>query len=156
MANRVGRPRSGVETKVVAVRIPIELWERLNRHVDLETRQGKGTKASINSMVGYAIENLLDEKEKPQESMRQEQRPSTPAREISTRPRAKFSIMSPRRKKIVQLLQQHPDGLSPVQTKKLLGEEIDLGSTMKSMWRDGLLSRLEIGRYVVAEGVEIS
>jgi hypothetical protein len=34
------------------------------------------------------------------------------------------------------------------------GAEKDLGSTMKSMARDDLLKRLEIGRYSVAENVD--
>ena len=53
------------------------------------------------------------------------------------------------RRRIVALLEEHPEGLSPVQTRQLLGMGKDLGSTMKSMSRDGLLRRVETGRYVV-------
>ena len=53
------------------------------------------------------------------------------------------------RRHIVTLLQEHPDGLSPVQTRQFLGVAKDLGSTMKAMVRDGLLRRVETGRYVV-------
>src|SRR5439155_7936012 len=54
------------------------------------------------------------------------------------------------RRRIVALLQEHPEGLSPVQTRQLLGLAKDLGQTMKAMARDGLLRRVETGRYVVA------
>ena len=53
------------------------------------------------------------------------------------------------RRRIVALLQEHPEGLSPVQTRQRLGVAKDLGSTMKAMVRDGLLRRVETGRYVV-------
>jgi len=55
------------------------------------------------------------------------------------------------RRRIVALLQEHPEGLSPVQTRQLLGLAKDLGSTMKSMARDGLLRRIGTGWYVVGE-----
>jgi hypothetical protein len=54
-----------------------------------------------------------------------------------------------RRRRIVALVREHPEGLSPAEARRLLGVDKDLGSTMKSMARDGLLRRVEIGRYVV-------
>jgi hypothetical protein len=54
------------------------------------------------------------------------------------------------RRRIVALLQEQPEGLSPAQTRQLLKLEKDLGSTMKAMARDGLLRRVATGRYVVA------
>ena len=56
------------------------------------------------------------------------------------------------RRRIVALLQEHPEGLSPVQTRRLLGIAKDLGSTMKAMARDGLLRRVEMGRYAALRG----
>ena len=53
------------------------------------------------------------------------------------------------RRRIVALLQEHPEGLSPVQTRQLLGLAKALGSIMKAMVRDGLLWCVETGRYVV-------
>jgi hypothetical protein len=53
------------------------------------------------------------------------------------------------RRRIVALLREHPEGLSPVQTRQLLSLEKDLGSTMKAMVRDGLLRRIAQGRYVL-------
>ena len=55
------------------------------------------------------------------------------------------------RRRIVALLQDHPDGCGPAQTHRLLGVDKDLGSTMKAMARDGLLRRVETGRYVATE-----
>jgi hypothetical protein len=55
------------------------------------------------------------------------------------------------RRRIVTLLQEHPEGLSPGQTRRLLGLVKDLGSTMKAMARDGLLRRVETGRYVAGD-----
>jgi len=55
------------------------------------------------------------------------------------------------RRRIVALLQEYLEGLSPAQTRHLLGSDKDLGSTMKAMARDGLIRRVETGRYVAAE-----
>lgn len=55
------------------------------------------------------------------------------------------------RRRIMALLQAHPDGLSPGQTRQRLGVDKALGSTMKAMARDGLLRRVETGWYVARE-----
>jgi hypothetical protein len=55
------------------------------------------------------------------------------------------------RRRIVALLREHPDGLSPVQTRHLLGVEKDLANTMKAMVRDGLLRRITTGVYTAHE-----
>ena len=74
---------------------------------------------------------------------------------ISTGPQGNVPVsVSPRdrgdmRQRIVALLRDYPNGLSPAQTRQRLGIEKDLGSTMKAMLRDGLLRRVEPGRYVV-------
>jgi len=65
-------------------------------------------------------------------------------------PRALAALEAPRgemRRRIVALLQENPEGLSPVQARQLLGIEKDLGSTMMAMARDGLLRCVETGRY---------
>jgi hypothetical protein len=53
------------------------------------------------------------------------------------------------RQRIVALVREHPEGLSPAEARRLLGVDKDLGSTMKAMARDGILQRIEIGRYCV-------
>lgn len=54
------------------------------------------------------------------------------------------------RRRIVALLQDHPEGLSPAQTRRALGIDKRLTSTMKAMHRDGILRRVAAGVYVVA------
>jgi hypothetical protein len=63
-------------------------------------------------------------------------------------PAAPMASRGDMRRRIVALLREHPEGLSPVQTRRLLGVDKDLGPTMKAMARDGLLQRVETGRYV--------
>jgi DNA-binding transcriptional MerR regulator len=49
------------------------------------------------------------------------------------------------RQRIVTLLRDYPEGLSPMQTQQLLGVDKALRSTMKAMVRDGLLTRVALG-----------
>jgi Helix-turn-helix domain len=68
-------------------------------------------------------------------------------------PHSTEGVEAPRgvmRRRIVTRLQEHPEGLSPAQTRQLLGVEKGLGQTMKAMARDGLLRRVETGWYVAA------
>jgi excisionase family DNA binding protein len=67
--------------------------------------------------------------------------PSLPAR-----PRP----LSQMRQRIVDLLRQHPEGMSPAQVRQALRTNKDLGDTMGGMARDGILIRVEAGRYRVA------
>jgi hypothetical protein len=53
------------------------------------------------------------------------------------------------RRRIVALLRAHPEGLSPAQLRDQLQTDRDLNNTCFAMARDGLLRRLERGRYVV-------
>jgi hypothetical protein len=52
------------------------------------------------------------------------------------------------RRRIVALLQDHPEGLSPAQVRRLLAVDKDLGATMKAMARDGLIRRVQTGWYL--------
>jgi hypothetical protein len=64
------------------------------------------------------------------------------------------SLAAPRgdmRQRILTLLRDYPDGLSPAQTRQRLGVEKDLGSTMKAMLRDGLLRRVALGQYTTVD-----
>jgi hypothetical protein len=54
------------------------------------------------------------------------------------------------RRRILELLREHPEGLTPAQTRQVLGIEKRLVDTMRAMARDGLLRRVEQGRYSVA------
>ena len=147
MPKSVGRPKSDIETEMLAVRIPVDLGEQLNRYLDrLEARTG--IKANRASIARHALKVFLDAQEREIESLVQK---SQPLLLPSTQPKQPQSKM---RRQILELLQQHPEGLSPIDTRRLLEIEKDLGQTMKSMARDGLLRRLEIGRYSVAENLD--
>jgi len=69
-------------------------------------------------------------------------------------PRAPSALEVPRgdmRRRIVALLQGYPDGLTTAEMRTLLGVERSLADTCLGMRRDGLLQRVERGRYVAAE-----
>jgi hypothetical protein len=55
------------------------------------------------------------------------------------------------RRRIVALLQDHPEGLTPAQMQTLLGVERSLADTCLGMLRYGLVQRVGRGRYVAAE-----
>jgi hypothetical protein len=55
------------------------------------------------------------------------------------------------RQRIVELVRAHPHGLTPAEVRAYLGVTKDLGDTMRAMHRDGLLRRVEYGRYAVAQ-----
>jgi hypothetical protein len=52
------------------------------------------------------------------------------------------------RRQILALLQEHPDGLTPAEMRTRLGATKRLAQTCIGMRRDGLLRRVERGRYV--------
>jgi hypothetical protein len=54
------------------------------------------------------------------------------------------------RRRILALLQDHPEGLSPAQIRDQLGIDRDLNNTCFAMARDGLLRRVGRGRYMGA------
>ena len=57
-----GRPKGEEETMTIAIRIPLSLKERLDRHLDrLETRHG--IKSNRGAMCRHALVKLLDEEE---------------------------------------------------------------------------------------------
>ncbi len=57
-----GRPKGPEETITIAIRIPISLRERLDRHLDrLEVRHG--IKANRGSICRHALIKLLDAEE---------------------------------------------------------------------------------------------
>jgi excisionase family DNA binding protein len=72
--------------------------------------------------------------------------PLSPQPSLPTRPRP----LSQMRQQIVDLLRQHPEGMSPAQVRQALRTEKDLSDTLGGMARDGVLTRVEMGRYVVA------
>jgi excisionase family DNA binding protein len=73
------------------------------------------------------------------------QPPPSPQPSLPTRPRP----LSQMRQQIVNLLRQHPAGLSPAEVRQALRTEKNLADTIGGMARDGILKRIETGRYVV-------
>jgi hypothetical protein len=54
------------------------------------------------------------------------------------------------RKRIVALLREHSEGLTPAEMAEWLGVDRSLVDTCQGMLRYGLLRRMERGRYVAA------
>jgi predicted transcriptional regulator of viral defense system len=54
------------------------------------------------------------------------------------------------RRRIVALLQDYPEGLTPAEIQELLGVDRSLADTCQGMLRYGLVQRVERGRYVAA------
>ena len=55
------------------------------------------------------------------------------------------------RRRIVALLQEHPQGLTPREMRDLLGVERSLADTLLGMRKYGLVQRVGPGRYVTSE-----
>jgi hypothetical protein len=55
------------------------------------------------------------------------------------------------RRRIVVLLQEHPEGLTPAEIRTLLGVDKSLADTCLGMLRYGLVQRVGRGRYVAAD-----
>jgi len=75
--------------------------------------------------------------------------PSPPRAPAASRPAAPLG--DPRgdmRRRIVALLQEHPEGLTPAEMRTLLGVDKNLSDTCLGMLRDGLVQRVGRGRYV--------
>jgi hypothetical protein len=50
----------------------------------------------------------------------------------------------------MDLLRQHPEGMSPAQVRQALRTDKDLGDTVGGMAREGILTRVGMGLYVMA------
>jgi hypothetical protein len=55
------------------------------------------------------------------------------------------------RRRIVALLQDYPESLTPAEMQPLLGVNRPLGGTCRGMLRYGLVQRVERGRYVAGQ-----
>jgi AcrR family transcriptional regulator len=93
---------------------------------------------------------MLSQMQQQNQRLLEAPRPVLATPRLSPQERVPEAPRGDMRRRIVVLLQEYPEGLSPVQARRLLGIEKDLGSTMKAMVRDGLLRRVETGRYVSA------
>ena len=73
--------------------------------------------------------------------------PTSPQRQPEAARRAPRGDM---RRRIVALLQEHPEGLTPAELRTLLGVDKSLADTCLGMLRYGLVQRVGHGRYVAA------
>jgi hypothetical protein len=83
---------------------------------------------------------------------RRPESPPPPQRPLQGRPEVQGG--DPRgdmRRRIVALLQEHPEGLTPAEIRALLGVEKSLADTCLGMLRYGLVQRVGRGRYVTTE-----
>jgi excisionase family DNA binding protein len=106
----------------------------------------------LEGKVGLAVELLKSVVGQPMPLPSSAPPAATASTPPSLPPRSKDTPLSGVRQQIVDLLRAHPEGLPPAQVRALLVAEKDLADTMRGMSRDGILRRLEIGRYVVTEG----
>ena len=60
------------------------------------------------------------------------------------------------RRRIVALLQEYPEGLTPAEIRDWLGVDRSLADTCLGMLRYGLLRRVERGKYVGVEVVKLA
>jgi hypothetical protein len=67
-------------------------------------------------------------------------------------PREPFPTRGAARQRILTLLRDYPEGLTPAEMKTLLRADTRLTNTCAGMRRDGLLRRVGRGRYVVSDG----
>jgi hypothetical protein len=74
--------------------------------------------------------------------------PSTPEPRAPTSPGAPRGEM---RRRIVALLREHPEGLTPAEIRSFLGVDRPLSDTLLGMLRYELVRRVGHGRYVAAE-----
>src|SRR2546430_2764593 len=74
----------------------------------------------------------------PQEAM---QRPTaaTPQADVAVVPQTRAAARGAMRRRILALLQGHPEGLSPAELRRRLEVDRDLNNTCFAMARDGLL-----------------
>lgn len=150
MPKAVGRPKSDIETEVIAVRIPMALGERLDTylaHLEMQT----GIKSNRNSIVRHALRLFLDSQEQQERSVQERQQLALPAVQASVQPVKKPQVLSLIRKQILEMIPQYPQGISPTEMRRVLQSEKDLRNTMKGMEKDGLLKRLTAGCYIAGE-----
>jgi len=101
-------------------------------------------------------QQMLHEMQHRYDRLLEAPRPSSSLRPepiLHPEPRTAASTMDPRgdmRRRIVALLREHPEGLTPAEMRIRLGVDRSLADTCLGMLRYGLVERVERGRYVAA------
>ena len=112
-----------------------------------EAREERQAVREREALLLRMVEQMQHRYDRLLEAPRPDQTPHAPAppRPMPADAAARGEI----RRRILALLHEHPEGLSPAQTRRLLGIEKPLTNTMTAMVRDGLLRRLGTGLYGV-------
>jgi excisionase family DNA binding protein len=87
---------------------------------------------------------------RPQNAPGAAQAPTPPPEAPGARPTQQGDARGDMRRRIVALLQDHPEGLTPAEMRIMLGVERSLADTCLGMRRDGLVQRVGRGKYVAA------
>jgi hypothetical protein len=156
-----------VSSDVSAVSLPAleRLIDVLQRELDTarlllrEAHERETLLLQMLSQVQQQNQRLLDMPHSaPQEPVQAPQRPPPAQRTslASSRPQEPPAAqgVDPRgamRRRIVALLQEHPEGLTPREIRDRLGVDRSLADTCLGMLRYGLVQRVGQGRYVAAE-----
>ena len=104
------------------------------------------------------LTTMLDQAHQQNQRLLDMPRPAPPPHPSSAREPAVARTPAPRedprgamRRRILALLREYPEGLTPGQIRTLLGADRPLGDTCLGMLRYGLVPRVGRGRYVAAE-----
>jgi hypothetical protein len=160
-----GRPRTSADALVDILREQIQTLRDELQEARAERQAAREREALLLHMLQemqHRYDRLLDmPRPSPQESpqdapgatqaRRRPESPPRPQRPPQGRPEAQGG--DPRgdmRRRIVALLQDHPEGLTPAEIRSLLGVDKSLADTCLGMLRYGLVQRVGRGRYVVA------
>jgi len=152
-----GRPR-GTPSHHVMTRMGPDLITRIDAYTEMLQANNPGLHVSRADTIRAICErflttvqhDLVHEEQNVYETSRNLHKPAG-SPPLSIRHKMPTSGM---RKSIIELLRQYPKGLSPAEVRRKLDVAKNLGSTIKAMARDGLLTRVETGRYIVAETVK--
>jgi len=153
------QPWTGVDTLVDILREQLQRAQERERAYEERERVMQDHIAQLTAMLHESQQQnqrLLDiPRPAPQDARGATQariRPaSPPPAQRSPQGRPETQGGDPRgtmRRRIVALLQEHPEGLTPAEMRTQLGVDKSLADTCLGMLRYGLLRRVERGRYV--------
>jgi excisionase family DNA binding protein len=153
------QPWTGVDTLVDILREQLQRAQERERAYEERERVMQDHIAQLTAMLHESQQQnqrLLDmPRPAPQEApgatpaRRRVQSTPLPQRPLQGQPEAQGGDhRGAMRRRIVALLQDHPDGLTPAEMRILLGVDKSLADTCLGMLRYGLVQRLGRGRYV--------